>query len=116
MPRVADPARPPWPPPALGMRPGDRLLTWCPSGPELAALTFGAIRLGVAIVPLDLRMAAEVIERIAAHADTAWMAIGAGRDAPDVRDVQLPDVVMRTAPALVGGAGAGGGGPFPADW
>src|SRR3990172_7188538 len=96
---------------ALGMRPGDRLLTWCPSGPELAALTFGAIRLGVAIVPLDLRMAAEVIERIAAHADTAWMAIGAGRDAPDVRDVQLPDVVMRTVPALVAEAGAGGGPP-----
>ena len=101
---------------ALGMRPGDRLLTWCPSGPELAALTFGAIRLGVAIVPLDLRMAAEVIERIAAHADTAWMAIGAGRDAPDVRDVQLPDVVMRTVPALVGEAGTDGEPPFPDDW
>src|SRR3970040_2054064 len=52
---------------ALGMRPGDRLLTWCPSGPELAALTFGAIRLGGAIVPLALRMAADAIERLTAR-------------------------------------------------
>src|SRR3990172_9225494 len=75
---------------ALGMRPGDRLLTWCPSGPELAALTLGAIRLGAGI--------------------------GAGRHAPDVRDVQLPDVVMRTVPALVGEAGTDGEQPFPDDW
>src|SRR3970040_1149473 len=93
---------------ALGMRPGDRLLTWCPSGPELAALTFGAIRLGVAIVPLDLRMATEVIQRIAARAETRGMAIGAGRDAPDVRDVELPEMVVRTVPALVAEAGADG--------
>src|SRR3972149_6120192 len=71
-------------------------------------------RLGVPTVPLALPMAPGVIERIAAHADTAWMAIGAGRDAPDVRDVQLPDVVMRTVPAPVGEAGPGGGDASPA--
>ncbi len=74
---------------SLGLRLGDRLLTWCPSGPELAAVTFGAMRLGVAIVPLDLRMAPEVVERIAARADTRYLAIGTGRDAPDPREVQL---------------------------
>ena len=86
---------------ALGLASGDRLLIWCPSGPELAALTFGAMRLGVAIVPLDLRMAPEVIERIAGRAETRFLAIGTGRDAPDPREVQLPDVVIRTVPSLV---------------
>src|SRR3972149_25233 len=36
---------------ALGMRPGDRLLTWCPSGPALAALPLGAVRPRVALGP-----------------------------------------------------------------
>src|SRR3989304_5917763 len=50
----------PRPPAGRGLRPGGRLLTGSRAGPELAALTFGATRLGGAIVPLDLRMAAEV--------------------------------------------------------
>ncbi|MFI5255312.1 MAG: AMP-binding protein [Candidatus Limnocylindrales bacterium] len=101
---------------ALGLRPGDRLLTWCPSGPELAALTFGAVRMGVAIVPLDLRMVPEVIERIATRAETKWLAVGTGRDAPDVGDVELPKVVVRTVPDLVAEAGGAGEPRFPADW
>ena len=40
-----------------GLQPGDRILTWSPSGPELAAVYFGAMRAGVIFVPLDLRMA-----------------------------------------------------------
>jgi long-chain acyl-CoA synthetase len=101
---------------ALGLRSGDRLLTWSPSGPELAALTFGAMRVGVAIVPLDLRMAPEVIERIAARADTSYLAIGTGRDAPDPRDVRLSEPVMRTVPSLVAEPGSDGEAPFPPDW
>ena len=101
---------------AMGLSPGDRLLIWCPSGPELAALTFGAMRIGVAIVPLDLRMAPEVIERIAGRAETGFLAIGTGRDAPDPREVQLPDVVIRTVPSLVAEPESDGEPPFPADW
>ncbi len=101
---------------AMGLSSGDRLLIWCPSGPELAALTFGAMRLGVAIVPLDLRMAPEVIERIASRATTQFLAIGTGRDAPDPREVQLPDVVIRTVPSLVAEPGTDGEAPFPSDW
>src|SRR5512141_2177006 len=41
---------------ALGLRPGDRLLTWSPSTPELAAAYFGAMRARLVLVPLDLRM------------------------------------------------------------
>ena len=107
---------------SMGLTSGDRLLTWCPSGPELAALTFGAMRLGVVIVPLDLRMAPEVIERIAARADTRYLAIGTGRDGPDPREVQIPGVVVRPVPAYVavpsGAAepGADDEPAFPADW
>src|SRR5512144_187084 len=53
----------------LGLEPGDRLLTWSPSTPALPAVYFGAMRAGVVIVPLDLRMAPDVVQRIAASAD-----------------------------------------------
>ena len=53
---------------ALGLQPGDRLLTWSPSAPELPAVYFGAIMAGLVLVPLDLRMAPDAIERIAARA------------------------------------------------
>ena len=48
-----------------GLMPGHRLLTWSPSGPELAAVYFGAMRAGVIYVPLDLTMAPDAIRRIA---------------------------------------------------
>jgi len=38
----------------LGLKSGDRLLTWSPSTPALPALYFGAARAGVVIVPLGL--------------------------------------------------------------
>ena len=101
---------------AMGLSSGDRLLTWCPSGPELAALTFGAMRLGVVIVPLDLRMAPEVVERIAARADTRFVAIGTGRDAPDPREVEIPGAVFHPVPSFVAEPGAGDEPAFPPDW
>src|SRR5664279_1507288 len=54
---------------ALGLARGDRLLTWSPSAPELPAVYFGAMLAGVVLVPLDLRMAPDAIERIAARAE-----------------------------------------------
>ena len=44
---------------ALGLAPGDRLMTWSPSTPELPAAYFGAMRAGLILVPLDLRMSPE---------------------------------------------------------
>src|SRR3970040_536945 len=44
------------------------------------------------------------------------MALGAAGDAPDVRDVERPEMVVRTVPALVAEAGAAGEPPFPDDW
>src|ERR1700675_2612658 len=74
---------------ALGLAPGDRLLTWSPSAPELPAVYFGAMLAGLVLVPLDLRMAPDAIERIAARAEARHLALGTGRDAPDPRDARL---------------------------
>jgi acyl-CoA synthetase (AMP-forming)/AMP-acid ligase II len=51
---------------ALGLEAGDRILTWSPSTPELPAVYFGATWAGLVLVPLDLRMAPDAIERIVA--------------------------------------------------
>ena len=85
---------------ALGLEPGDRILTWSPSTPELPAAYFGAMRAGVILVPLDLRMAPDAIERIAARAEAKRLLIGTGRDAPDPargRPGLLPDDPPRRA-------------------
>ena len=73
----------------LGLQPGDRLLVWTPSSPAVPAMYFGAMRAGVAFVPLDLRMAPTAIERIVARADARHLILGTGRDTPDPADARL---------------------------
>jgi len=68
---------------ALGLQPGDRLLTWSPSTPRLPAVYWGAMRAGLVIVPLDLRMTPEVIGRISRRAHATRLAVDSGLDAPD---------------------------------
>ena len=77
---------------ATGLQPGDRLLTWSPSTPHLPAVYWGAMRAGIVVVPVDLRMKADVVERIAAVADTRWLAVDDGFDAPDPAEVGLDDM------------------------
>src|SRR5215210_1007271 len=110
---------------ALGLQPGDRLLTWSPSTPALPAIYFGAMRAGVVIVPLDLRMAPEVLRRIADRAGARWLALGTGPDAPDLQAGGLDHMDTRTVESLVdhppheNAAGTDEGGlddPFPPDW
>ena len=74
---------------SLGLEKGDRILTWSPSAPELAATYFGAIRAGVVIVPLDLRMSREAIEGIVAASGAKRLVLGTGHDAPDPADFGL---------------------------
>ena len=109
----------------LGLEPGDRLLTWSPSTPALPAVYFGAMRAGVVVVPLDLRMAPDVLQRIAASADAHWLAVGTGLEAPDPQNGGLAHLNVRTVdwlaaePAHENAAGTDEGGldePFPADW
>jgi long-chain acyl-CoA synthetase len=97
---------------ALGLQPGDRLLTWAPSSPAVPALYFGAMRAGVILVPLDLRMAPGSIERIAAQADARHLALGTGRDAPDPGDAGLEHFPTTSADRLCAEPDA----TFPTDW
>ena len=87
---------------ALGLQEGDRLLTWSPSTPRLPALYWGAMRAGVIVVPLDLRMTRGVIERISARAETQWLAVDSGYDAPDPVEVGLDRFEVRQLEELTG--------------
>ncbi len=95
-----------------GLAAGDRLLTWAPSGPDLAAVYFGAMRAGVILVPLDLRMAPDAIRRIAERSEARQLVIGTGRDTPDPADADLDHLPVVTTDDLCAEPGAG----FPADW
>src|SRR6478672_11429812 len=97
---------------ALGLEPGDRLLTWSPSTPELPAAYFGAMRAGLILVPLDLRMSADAIEGIVRVSGARHLILGEGRDAPDPREAGL-DHFPTTA---LGKITAEPDDTFPADW
>jgi long-chain acyl-CoA synthetase len=95
-----------------GLQPGDRLLTWSASCPELAAVYFGAMRAGLILVPLDLRMAPSTIRRIADRSGATQLAVGTGRDAPDPNEADIDNLPTTTLDELCAEPRAG----FPADW
>jgi long-chain acyl-CoA synthetase len=95
-----------------GLRPGDRLLTWSASCPELAAVYFGAMRAGLVLVPLDLRMAPATIRRIADRSGATQLAVGTGRDAPDPAESDLHHLPTATLDELCDEPDLG----FPPDW
>ncbi len=97
---------------ARGLAPGDRLLTWSPSMPELPAVYFGAIRARLVLVPLELRAAPDTVERIVERAGARHLALGTGRDAPDPREAGLGRFPTSTVEALAAPPDA----TFPADW
>ena len=97
---------------AAGIQPGERLLTWSPSTPELPATYFGAMRAGLVLVPLDLRMAPEAVERLAAKADARHLAIGSGRDGPDAAAAGLDHLPTTTVEDLAAPPDAS----LPGDW
>jgi long-chain acyl-CoA synthetase len=99
----------------LGLEPGDRLLTWSPSTPELPATYFGAIRAGVVIVPLDLRMSREAIAGIVAASGARRLIVGTGRDAPNPAEFGL-DGLAATSVETIGAAPDAGELPLAPDW
>jgi long-chain acyl-CoA synthetase len=99
---------------ALGLEPGDRVLTWSPSTPELPATYFGAMRAGIVYVPLDLRMSREAIEGIVASSGAKRLIAGSGRDAPDPRAFGLGDFPTTSVEYL--GGPPEGDASLPADW
>ena len=96
---------------ALGLEPGDRVLTWSPSAPELAATYIGAMRAGVIYVPLDLRMSRDAVEGIVRTSGAKHLVIGTGQDAPDPAAFGLEGFAS-TAVDTIGGAPA----DLPPDW
>jgi len=100
---------------SLRLEKGDRLLTWSPSTPELPATYFGAIRAGVVIVPLDLRMSREAIEGIVAASGAKRLIVGSGHDAPDPNDFGLGAFVT-SGVETIGAAPGEGEMPLPEGW
>jgi long-chain acyl-CoA synthetase len=97
---------------ALGLVPGDRLLTWSPSTPDLPAAYFGAMRAGLILVPLDLRMSAEAVEGIVRTSGARHLVLGTGRDAPDPREAGLDRFPTTVLDAIT----AEPDDTFPTDW
>ncbi|HVL53818.1 MAG TPA: AMP-binding protein [Vitreimonas sp.] len=96
----------------LGLQPGDRLLTWSPSTPHLAAAYLGAIRARLVLVPLDLRMSREAIDTVVTSAEPQHLLLGTGRDAPDPADAGLQDFPTTRLEAITTEAD----GSLPLDW
>jgi long-chain acyl-CoA synthetase len=99
---------------ALGLQPGDRLLTWSPSSPELPATYLGAMRAGLVLVPLDLRMSADAIDGVVRASGAGRLVVGTGRDAPDPAEFGLGDV-PRSIVDEIGGS-PDGDARLPPDW
>lgn len=100
---------------AIGLEPGDRVLTWSPSMPELAAAYFGAMRARLIYVPLDLRMSVEAVEGIVRASGSRHLVLGTGRDAPDPREARLEHFPTTSVEVLC--AEPEPGDPlFPPDW
>ncbi len=85
---------------ALGLEPGDRLLTWSGNSPELVAAYFGAIRARLVLVPLDVRMSPDAVAGIVAKAGPKRLVLGTGRDAPDPSDAGLEHFPTSTTDAV----------------
>ena len=105
-------------PRALGLEPGDRVLTWSPSTPALPAAYFGSMYARLIYVPLDSRMSTDAIQNIVEASGAKHLLLGTGRDAPDPREVgprAVPHHDGRVAvrgpgrrlPGRLGGAGRG---------
>jgi long-chain acyl-CoA synthetase len=97
----------------LGLAPGDRSLTWSPSSPALPAVYLGAMRAGLVLVPLDLRMSAEAIGAVRERSGARHLVLGTGHDAPDPGSVPgLAAIPSTTVDDLV----AEPDGTFPDGW
>ena len=100
---------------ALDLEPGDRILTWSPSTPELAAGYYGAMHARLIIVPLDLRMSPDAVETVVRASGARHLVLGTGRDAPEPREAGLADFPTTTVDDLVAEP-ADNDREFPDDW
>ena len=100
---------------ALDLEPGDRILTWSPSTPELPAAYFGAMHARLVFVPLDLRMSADAVKTVVRASGARHLILGTGRDAADPTEAGLADFPTTTVEDL--SAEPAPDDPlFPPDW
>ena len=97
---------------ALGLQPGERVLTWSPSTPALPAAYYGAMYARLIYVPLDSRMSTDAITNIITASGAVRLVLGSGRDAPDPREVGLE----RFPTTLIESLSADPDETFPPDW
>ncbi len=97
---------------ALGLQPGDRVLTWSPSTPALPAAYYGSMIARLIYVPLDSRMSPEAIANIITVSGAVRLLLGTGRDAPDPREAGLDQFPTTTIESLSEDAD----GSFAPDW
>jgi long-chain acyl-CoA synthetase len=97
---------------ALGLQPGDRVLTWSPSTPALPATYFGAMYARLVFVPLDVQMTSDAVARIVERSGAVRLLLGSGRDAPDPREASLEQFPT----TLIEDLAAEPDDSFPPDW
>ncbi len=100
---------------ALDLEPGDRILTWSPSTPELPAAYYGAMYARLVLVPLDLRMSADAVDTIVRASGARHLILGTGRDAPNPTTAGLADFPTTTVDTLAAEP-ADDDPAFPPDW
>src|SRR3954453_14763444 len=97
---------------ALGLEPGDRILTWSSSTPALPAVYYGSMYARLIYVPVDSRMSVDTITDIGGASGAKRLILGTGRDAPDPREVGLDRFPTPTVESLSEDPGD----DLPADW
>jgi long-chain acyl-CoA synthetase len=100
---------------ALDLEPGDRILTWGPSSPEIPAAYYGAMHARLVIVPLDIRMSTDAVQTVVRASGARHLVLGTGRDAPDPGAAGLGDFPTTTFEAL-SAEPAPDDPQFPPDW
>jgi long-chain acyl-CoA synthetase len=100
---------------ALDLEPGDRILTWGPSSPEIPAAYFGAMHARLVIVPLDIRMSTDAVQTVVRASGARHLILGTGRDAPDPGEAGLADFPTTTFEDL-SAEPAPDDAAFPPDW
>ena len=100
---------------ALDLEPGDRILTWGPSSPEIPATYFGAMHARLVIVPLDVRMSTDAVQTVVQASGARHLILGTGRDAPDPAAAGLADFPTTTFEDL-SAEPATDDPQFPLDW
>src|SRR3954453_17211768 len=97
---------------ALGLQPGDRILTWSSSTPALPAVYYGSMYARLIYVPLDSRMSVDAITNIVEASGAKRLILGTGRDSPDPREVGLERFPTTTVESLSEDPGD----DLPPDW